>query len=86
VGNESQSALAGRTEFASLIRRRRRELELTQTVVGGHCGVSQTAVYSWENGGGVGKDKLPLLAEILRLDLDELLRLWLGSDYEAATA
>lgn len=57
-------------DFGKLIKNRRHELGLTLEQVGDHCGVGKSTVRKWETGmiRNVRRDKLALLAGVLRMD------------------
>jgi len=57
-------------DFGKLIKDRRLELGLTLEQVGEHCGVGKSTVRKWETGiiRNVRRDKLALLAGVLRMD------------------
>ena len=62
-------------DFGTLIKNRRTELGLTLEQVGDHCGVGKSTVRKWEKGliRNVRRDKIYLLAEILRISPMDLL-------------
>jgi N-acetylglucosamine kinase-like BadF-type ATPase len=73
--------------LAANIRRRRRELHLTQAQLAESLGYSEKAVSKWEGGKGLPPTAiLPKLAQVLELTLDELMlqpsaeQLYLGID------
>jgi len=57
----------------TLVRRKRRELEVTVPELAKRAGVSETAAWAWDRGKSVPKDKMiSKLAEILDMDRDTL--------------
>lgn len=62
-------------DLGKLIKTRREQLNLTLEQVGDHCGVGKSTVRKWEIGmiQNMRRDKVALLAEILRLDPVDLL-------------
>lgn len=57
---------------ASNLEKRRKELGLTLEQVGKVCGVSKSTVKKWETGliENMKRDKIPLLAKALKVDID----------------
>lgn len=76
---EAGGAGAGRAEvsrFGDAVRVRREELGLAQGELASHLGVSQQTVSRWEQGNAFPPPRrIPAVAEILHLDLDDLHRL-----------
>jgi len=67
--------------LGTLIRRRREELDVTQTALAIALGVDQSRVSRWEAGDRVDPRRLPALADWLEIDLDDALRLnFYGAD------
>lgn len=62
-------------DYGSLIKQRRLELGLTLEQVGEACGVGKSTVRKWETGAikNMGRDKIALLASVLRLDPTDLI-------------
>ena len=57
----------------TMVRRRRRELEISVPQLAERSGVSETAAWAWDRGKSVPKDKMiSKLADILELDRDTL--------------
>lgn len=65
------------TDFGALIKNRRQQLGLTLEQVGDRCGVGKSTVRKWEQGmiRNVGRDKISLLAKVLRMDPVDLIDL-----------
>lgn len=65
------------TDFGALIKNRRQQLGLTLEQVGDQCGVGKSTVRKWEKGmiRNVGRDKISLLAKVLRMDPVDLIDL-----------
>ena len=65
------------TDFGVLIKNRRQQLGLTLNQVGDRCGVGKSTVRKWEQGmiRNVGRDKISLLAKVLRMDPVDLIDL-----------
>lgn len=65
------------TDFGDLIRNRRQQLGLTLEQVGDRCGVGKSTVRKWEQGmiRNVGRDKIALMAAVLRMDPVDLIDL-----------
>lgn len=61
--------------FGDLIKTRRQQLGLTLEQVGNHCGVGKSTVRKWETGmiQNMRRDKIAQLAEILKIELTELI-------------
>lgn len=65
------------TDFGALIKNRRQQLGLTLEQVGERCGVGKSTVRKWEQGmiRNVGRDKISMLARVLRMDPVDLIDL-----------
>ena len=65
------------TDFGALIKNRRQQLGLTLEQVGDRGGVGKSTVRKWEQGmiRNVGRDKISLLAKVLRMDPVDLIDL-----------
>lgn len=73
------------TRFGRLIRRRRRELEITQRELAIALGISQPAISSWEHGGSTPTAEALLgLLRALQLTLVDVVELLDEPDGEAA--
>jgi transcriptional regulator with XRE-family HTH domain len=72
------------SRFGLLIRRRRRELDITQAALSATLGISQPAISSWEHGGSLPTAQALLgLLRALQLDIADVVAL-LDPDGEAA--
>ena len=65
------------TDFGALIKNRRQQLGLTLEQVGDRCGVGKSTVRKWEQGmiRNMGRDKISMLAKVLRMDPVDLIDL-----------
>lgn len=73
------------SRFGRVIRRRRRELEITQTELALALGISQAAISSWEHGGSTPTAQALLgLLRLLRLELIDVVALLDEPDGEEA--
>jgi transcriptional regulator with XRE-family HTH domain len=59
--------------FARRLRRARRDVDLTQSLLAEQVGVSQSSVDAWERGRCLPRARMiPLLAEVLGISVDDL--------------
>ena len=65
------------TDIGTLIKNRRQQLGLTLEQVGDRCGVGKSTVRKWEQGmiRNMGRDKISMLAKVLRMDPVDLIDL-----------
>ena len=65
------------TDIGTLIKNRRQQLGLTLEQVGDRCGVGKSTVRKWEQGmiRNMGRDKISMLARVLRMDPVDLIDL-----------
>lgn len=62
------------TPFGRWFKERYKKLGMTQEVLAGLMGVTQGTVSRWANGGDLTADRIPLLASLLQVSIEHLVR------------